>query len=87
MKPLAIAYHRNGCSGRGFYVLLFQEGNSRKVVIRPNATDDLDGVECYVLDVDKLAAGNIAFCSNSWRGDHYHREAYATIAAYEAKLC
>ena len=26
---------------------------------------------CAVLDVDKLALGDIAFGSNSWRGDHY----------------
>ena len=72
IKLLAIDYHRNGCSGRGFHVLIAQEGDSRKVIIRPDSEGtEAGGVECYVLDVDKLAQGDIAFASNSWRGDHY----------------
>ena len=27
--------------------------------------------QCAVLDIDKLAQGDIAFGSNSWRGDHF----------------
>ena len=29
---------------------------------------------CAVLGVDKLAGGDIAFGSNSWRGDHYEHD-------------
>jgi hypothetical protein len=66
---IAIAYHRNGVAGAPFDVVLFQEkgrGGSRKLAIlfpEPG--------RCAVLDVAKLAAGDIAFGSNLWRGDHY----------------
>jgi hypothetical protein len=69
---IAAATHRNGISGAPFGVLLFEdygEDGSRKVGIwfEPST----EGCHCAVLDVDKLAAGDIASMSNSWRGDHY----------------
>lgn len=68
LKIISVAHHRNGVIGAPFDVVLFDErapGN-RKVGI-------LFGQEahCAVLDVDLLAAGDIAFGSNSWRGDDY----------------
>jgi hypothetical protein len=68
-KMIAIAAHRNGICGAPFHVVLFEDdGNegSRKVGIvfeSPSHT--------AVLDVSKLADGDIAFGSNSWRGDTY----------------
>ena len=65
----AIACHRNGICGEPFEVVLFEDQGpegSRKVAIlfeEPHY--------CAVLDVAKLAAGDIAFGSNSWRGDNY----------------
>jgi hypothetical protein len=69
---IAAASHRNGVSGAPFGVVLFEddgEDRSRKIGIwfEPGA----EGCHCAVLDVDKLAAGDIAFMSNSWRGDLY----------------
>jgi hypothetical protein len=66
---IATARHRNGVHGAPFDVVLFQEKGrsaSRKVGI----VFDLPHC-CAVLDVAMLAAGDIAFGSNSWRGDHY----------------
>jgi hypothetical protein len=66
IKPTTIAYHRNGIDGAPFNVMLFHDGDSEKMAIvfeRPGY--------CAVLDVTKLAAGGIAFGSNSWRGDCY----------------
>jgi hypothetical protein len=66
---VAIAHHRNGISGAPFHAVLFQEQDpvaSRKLGI----VFDQQGY-CAVLDVAKLAADDIAFGSNSWRGDHY----------------
>jgi hypothetical protein len=64
-----IAHHRNGICGAPFAVVLFEDSGpegSRKVAIL------FDGqYHCAVLDVAKLAAGDIAFMSNSWRGDQY----------------
>lgn len=66
LTPIAIDFHRNGIAGTPFSVVLFHDGQSRKVAIafeRPGY--------CAVLDVTKLAAGDIAFGSNSWRGDEF----------------
>ena len=40
---------------------------------------------CAVLDVAKLAAGDIAFGSNSWRGDEYEPELRRAIATTNEK--
>jgi hypothetical protein len=66
---LGIAHHRNGVGGAPFDVALFKERGpcgSRKVGI----VFDEPG-HCAVLDVAMLAASDIAFGSNSWRGDNY----------------
>lgn len=68
-RIINIARHRNGVGGAPFDVVLFKdtgEGGSRKVAI----LFELESF-CAVLDVDKLATGDIAFGSNSWRGDEY----------------
>ena len=42
------------------------------------------GVNCFVLDLDKAAAGNVAFGENSWRGDNFlHQFGPAIEKAYE----
>jgi len=64
MKTIDIAYHRNGISGSPFYAVLFHDGESRKLGI---VFDEPS--QCAVLDVELLASGDIAFASNSWRGD------------------
>jgi hypothetical protein len=69
LKIVAASSHRNGVGGAPFGVVLFEdcgEEGSRKVGI----VFAEDG-HCAVLDVAKLAAGDIAFMSNSWRGDLY----------------
>ncbi len=64
-----LAHHRNGIGGAPFAVILFEEAGeegSRKVAILFEPAG-----HCAVLDVDKLAQGDIAFGSNSWRGDRF----------------
>jgi hypothetical protein len=78
LKILAIAYHRNGIDGAPFNVVLFRDygpEGSRKVAVLFE-----EPCHCAVLDVDKLAAGDIAFGSNSWRGDHYEPHLRQAIA-------
>jgi hypothetical protein len=68
-RIIDIAYHRNGITGTPFNVVLFNDrgdAGSRKVAILFGQPE-----YCAVLDVAKLAAGDIAFGSNSWRGDQY----------------
>ncbi len=69
LKIICFSHHRNGIGGAPFAVILFEDAGpdgSRKVgiVFEQEA-------HCAVLDVDRLAAGDIAFGSNSWRGDHF----------------
>ncbi len=69
LQIIALAHHRNGIGGAPFAVILFEDTGpegSRKVAILFEQE-----AHCAVLDVDKLAAGDIAFGSNSWRGDHF----------------
>jgi len=64
-----IAHHRNGICGAPFQVALFEDQGpegSRKVAILFD-----EPRYCAVLDIAKLAAGDIEFGSNSWRGDNY----------------
>ena len=76
----SIQSHRNGISGEPFHALLFQdpdEGTMLGVVF--DAPQHV-----AVFNLSKLAAGNIAFGVNSWRGDHYEpylRQAIAAAAA------
>jgi hypothetical protein len=73
-----IAHHRNGICGAPFDVVLFKDRGregSRKIGILFD-----EQYHCAVLDVAKLAAGDIAFGSNSWRGDNYEPQLRAAIA-------
>jgi hypothetical protein len=83
----SVDYHRNGICGEGFAVAIFRDNDdgrrmvatvAQKYVPDPRDGDSgyfgehvFDAVTCRVLDIDLLAAGDIAFGSNSWRGDNY----------------
>ena len=69
LKIIAIAHHRNGICGAPLDVVLFEDTGpegGRKVAILFEGDSF-----CAVLDVAKLAAGDIEFGSNSWRGDKF----------------
>lgn len=69
LKIIATACHRNGICGEPFEVVLFEDRGpegSRKLAILFDEPH-----YCAVFDVAKLAAGDIAFGSNSFRGDNY----------------
>lgn len=73
-----LAFHRNGICGAPFHVVLFHAGDIRMVGIVFD-----EKYHCAVLDVDKLAAGDIAFRSNSWRGDSFEPTLRQAIAALQ----
>jgi len=82
LKIISTAHHRNGVAGAPFDIVLFKErGNSgsRKVAILFDQE-----AHCAVLDVVKLAAGDIAFGSNSWRADHYEPSLRKAVAEQDA---
>jgi hypothetical protein len=78
LNIIDIASHRNGICGAPFHAVLFHDSGpegSRKVAIvfeEPH--------HCAVLDIAKLDAGDIAFGSNSWRGDNYEPALRQAIA-------
>lgn len=76
----SIAYHRNGSGGNGFYVVLFNDSQLGPMVgiqfAEPGST--------AILHRDRLAQDDIAFGSNSWRGDHYEPWIREQVIAYEA---
>ena len=62
-----LQHHRNGICGAPFHVLIFHdpdEGRMLGIVF-----EEQHHVAAF--NLDKLALGNIAFSSNSWRGDRY----------------
>lgn len=93
LKLKSMDYHRNGCSGLGFHVLIAEErGDGRKrdmLIVRcPKETDkDAGGVACFVFSLAELDKRNVKFGQNSFRGDHYHEFADQEIkkanASYE----
>jgi hypothetical protein len=72
LELIATSHHRNGICGAPFNVSLFKDtdGTTKLFV-------DFGNSNYAVLQVDKLAADDIAFGSNSWRGDHYADEVRA----------
>ncbi len=78
LNIIAMAHHRNGICGAPFHVVLFEDSGpegSRKVGI---VFDEQH--HCAVLDIAKLAAGTIAFGSNSFRGDNFEPHLRAAIS-------
>jgi hypothetical protein len=64
-----IAFHRNGIAGAPFHAIIFRDSGPESslkagiVFEQPYHT--------AILDIAKLADGDIGFGSNSWRGDRY----------------
>jgi hypothetical protein len=65
--------HRNGISGVPFNVIVFEATEGMRMV---GIVFDSDGdlPRCAVLDIDKLNNNDVAFGSNSFRGDYFFRE-------------
>jgi hypothetical protein len=69
LNIINIASHRNGICGAPFHAVIFHDSGpegSRKLAI---VFDEWHS--CAVLDIAKLHVGDIAFGSNTWRGDDY----------------
>src|SRR2546421_1924640 len=66
LKIVTTSHHRNGISGNPFDVTIFEQDGQRYI-----AFDFANEGGFGVVDLDKAAAGDIAFGSNSWRGDRF----------------
>lgn len=77
-----IQYHRNGISGAPFHVLIFRDPEAGRML-----GIVFDGQHhVAVLNLDKLALGNIAFGENSWRGDQYEPHLRKAIVEHQRTL-
>jgi hypothetical protein len=83
LKIIDIAFHRNGISGAPFHVVLFDDrcNDGRRMMAIVFEED----CHCAVLDVAKLAAGDIKFGSNSYRGDEYQCRLRKAIDQHERR--
>lgn len=84
LKLITQSHHRNG-SGHGlpFSVAIFRYGGQRMIgIVLDNEEGEdppTDDIGCFVLNLDKAAAGDIAFGSNSFDGEGYYAELCALI--------
>ena len=72
LRVIEIASHRNGVGGWPFDVVLFEDGGEHGSLKVGIVFEEPAG-QCAVLDVGKLAAGDVRFGENSWRGDVYEK--------------
>jgi hypothetical protein len=77
-----IAYHRNGISGAPFHVVTFSYAEGTELDRMIATVFDEPG-EVAVLNIDKLAAGDIGFGTNSWRGDHFEAQLRQAIGEWD----
>lgn len=76
-----IERHRNGISGAPFHVLIFRDPDEGRMV--GIVFDEASHVA--VLNLEKLAGGNITFGVNSWRGDRYEPHLRKAIVQHDEK--
>ena len=70
-----VQHHHNGISGAPFHALIFRDPNVGRML---GIVFD-QPYHVAVFNIDKLFLGDIAFGSNSWRGDHYEPQLRRTI--------
>lgn len=78
----SIAHHRNGVCGVPFHVVLFKDGKDLMLGVKFDNSGDSLNVYTAVFNVEKLAAGDIEFASNSYRGDVFDGQIRDWIKAY-----
>ena len=77
IKPLKVAYHRNGVCGEPFHIVLFDKEEDgqidRMIAIRfqDDKNDGFKNPRIAVLNVSLLNDSVIEFGENSFRGDHF----------------
>jgi hypothetical protein len=83
LRILNIAYHRNGVGGAPFHVIVFRD-SEHKTSLKLSIVFD-EPWHTAVLDINKLAERDIAFGSNSWRGDQYEPALRKAIAEHQSR--
>lgn len=79
-KIIDVSWHRNGIGGVGFYAILFTEEGELMVA---TLFDEIG--YCAVYNVNRLAAKDIAFGSNSYRGDVFESKLRPLVEEFLSK--
>ena len=79
LKIINFATHRNGITGAPFHVLVFRDPNEGRML----GIVFEQQYHVAVFNLDKLAQGDIAFGSNSWRGDQYEPYLRKAVAKHK----
>lgn len=74
-----IACHRNGSTGEPFHLVTFTDAETGEAML---ATVFNQSKHVAVVSIGRLAEGNIAFGSNSFRADYFEDELRAAIAEW-----
>jgi hypothetical protein len=74
IEILQSAYHRNGVSAEGFWIIRFSWDDR---IMLANIFDDSGQIS--IVDANLAASGEIGFGRNSWRGDNF-ANALPTVA-------
>ena len=92
-RIIGVAHHRNCISGDPFYAVLFEDLDGVKLVgcvaedeyktFRQKGSSKGLDLRCYVLGVEALSLDDIAFGSNSYRGDHFFADICQAIEGWE----
>jgi hypothetical protein len=76
LKVQSVSWHRNGIGGVGFYAVIFtdpeQQGSEEKGNMVASLFDEPG--YCAVYNLPLLEKGDVAFGSNSYRGDVYEEQ-------------
>lgn len=73
-RVISLDSHRNGISGVPFNVIVFEATEGMRMVGIVFDSQDNRNPMCAVLDIDKLNNNDVAFGSNSFRGDYFFKE-------------
>ena len=80
LSNIHFEYHRNGICGNPFWVSTFHDDDENLNMVAVIFSGEC---RCAVFDIDKLSKGNIAFGSNSWRGDWYYNDLQKHLKAHK----
>lgn len=83
LSILNVDYHRNGVCGIPFHAVVFRDAGPEGSVKLGVVFDSQH--HTAVLDISKLAECDVAFGSNSWRGDHYEPALRKVIRQHQQK--
>jgi hypothetical protein len=80
---LDIFFHRNGIGGAPFHAIIFRDTGPESSVKVGIVFEQ--PYHAAILDIAKLADGDIGFGSNSWRGDRYEPHLRNAISNFSRK--